>query len=94
MNVDRVVARHAEDTVEGVQVLVQSDLEDGRSALAVGGRRSQVTFYEIRGARYIPRGDGRVGKEEYPDAVPALAIYLNNLLLVADPVLVPAPDSR
>ena len=41
---------------------------------------------------YIPRDDGRVRKEEDPDAVPTLAVDLDHLLLVADPVLVPAPD--
>ena len=43
---------------------------------------------------YIPRDDGRVRKEEDPDAVPTLAVDLDHLVLVADPVPVPAPDGR
>ena len=41
--------------------------------------------------KYIPSNDDRVSEEEDPDTVPAVAVRLNDLVLVADPVLVPAP---
>ena len=41
-----------------------------------------------------PRDDGRPREEEHPEAVPAVPIRLDDFVLVADPVLVPAPDRR
>lgn len=37
----------------------------------------------------VPRDDGGICKEEDPDAVPALAVRLEDLVLVGDPVEVP-----
>lgn len=39
-----------------------------------------------------PGNNSRPSQEEDPYAVPALPIGGNNLVLVGDPVLVPAPD--
>ena len=41
-----------------------------------------------------PRDDSRVREEEDPDAVPALAVRRDDLVLVRHPVLVPAVDRR
>ncbi len=80
--------------VERVQILVQGDLEDRRRALArdaaaklgVSTRRASST-----GARVSHR---RVGQEVDPDTVPPLAVLGNDLVLVAEPVEVPAVQRR
>jgi hypothetical protein len=41
---------------------------------------------------HIPGDDGRPSQEEDPDAIPALAIGLDDLVLIHYPVLIPAPD--
>lgn len=45
------------------------------------------------GCTSLSRDDSRPSQEEHPDAIPALAIGLDDLVLVHHPVLVPAPDS-
>ena len=40
----------------------------------------------------VPGDDGGPSQEEHPDAIPALAIGLDDLVFVHHPVLVPAPD--
>jgi len=69
---DAEVALDAVNAVEGVEVLVHGDLEDGGRALA--------------------GGDGGPGKEPGPDAVPADAVLGLDLVLVAQPVEVPAVE--
>ena len=44
------------------------------------------------GCTSLSGSDGGPGEEEDPDAVPAITIGLNDLVLVRYPVLVPAPD--
>lgn len=44
------------------------------------------------GSASLPGDDGGPGEEEDPDAVPAVTIGSDNLVLVRDPVLVPVPD--
>lgn len=44
------------------------------------------------GGTSLPGDDGGPGEEEDPDAVPAVTISLDDLVLVRYPVLVPAPD--
>jgi hypothetical protein len=61
------------DTMVGVQVLMENNLENGGTALT----RSN---------------DGR-GQEVRPDTEPAFSIFLDNLILVGEPVLVPTPES-
>jgi len=43
---------------------------------------------------FSPGNDRRHGQEEDPDSVPPITVLLDYLVLVADPVLVPAVDSR
>ncbi len=97
MDVDRGVARDTEDARERVQVLVERELEHGRTALAIG-RTFPQSVHTYNGLRTTeqdaPGDDRRVGKEEDPDTVPALAVRLNDLLLVTDPVQVPPPERR
>jgi hypothetical protein len=42
---------------------------------------------------HVPGDDGGPSQEEHPDAIPALAISLDDLALVHHPVFIPAPDS-
>jgi len=44
------------------------------------------------GRSSIPGNNNRVGQEEDPDTVPPVAVFLDNLVLVADPVLIPSVD--
>ena len=45
---------------------------------------------EHREVQYVPRDDGRPCEEEDPDAVPALAVCGDDLVLVRDPVFIPS----
>jgi len=42
--------------------------------------------------KHKPASDSAVGEEENPEPVPPIAVLLDDLLLVADPVLIPAID--
>ncbi len=90
MDVDRGVAGDAQNARERVQVLVERDLEDRRAALAAHIVSDHVHTFRQR--KHVPRSDGGRREEVEPDAVPAVTVLLHDLVLVADPVLVPAPE--
>ena len=96
MDVDRVVARDAEDARVRVQVLVERELEDRRPALPINTKGTQIVSQHARTGRmlHVPSDDGRIREEEDPDPIPALAVRLDHFLPVPDPVLVPPPDCR
>jgi len=56
-------------------------------------RQSSVSRLKKGVSKHVPAGDNRPSEEEGPDAEPPLAISLQDLVLVANPVLVPAVDS-
>ena len=90
VDVDRGVAGDAEDARERIQVLVERDLEERRAALAVRWSTTHTVRSNYNG--HVPRSDGGRGEEVEPYTVPAVAVSLDDLVLVADPVLVPAPE--
>ena len=46
----------------------------------------------VAGGAALARSNGRPGKKELPDAIPALAVLGRDLLRVAKPVSVPTPE--
>lgn len=94
LDVNRRMAGDAKNTRVRVQVLVQRQLEHRRATMAV------IEIWLISESHMLhagwsnaPSNEDRVRKEEDPDAVPPLAVRLEDLLLVGHPVLVPAEDS-
>lgn len=88
LDVDGVMVPDAVDTVICIQVLVQGDLEHRGTSLAI----EQSDLWPFPPLRNLPAGNDAPGQEKGPDSEPSLAILLQHLVLVGDPVLVPAVD--
>lgn len=81
---------HIVDAVVRVQVLVQSNLENGSRSLSVGhGSVSERIVKRVD----LPAGNGSRRQEVRPSPEPFLAVLGENVVLVAEPVLVPPPES-
>ena len=89
-DVDGRVVRNPQDTRITIQVLVEGQLEDRSSTVPVRDVRDASC---AGGIFLLPGDDRRHGQEIDPDPVPPVTVLLDDLVLVTDPVLVPAVDS-
>ena len=89
-DVDGRMVRNPQDTRITIQVLVEGQLEDRSTTVPVRDVRDAPC---AGGIFLLPRNDRRHGQEIDPNSVPPVTVLLDNLVLVADPVLVPAVDS-
>ena len=81
--------RDTQNTRVTVQVLVEGQLENRSSPVPVGVCQGHPRTLN----RFLsPGDDGGHGQEIDPDSVPPVTVLLGDLVLVADPVLVPAID--
>jgi len=89
-NMNRGMVLDALNTMIGIQVFMKGNLEDRSTALPETARFSNAVHREEGITFNGPAGNGAVSKEEDPHPIPSVTIFCDNLVFIADPVLIPA----